>query len=267
MSNIAHLDTSSLDTAAKFFRIMLKAGANFTGPMQNVAQRCNLVAYLEMGCPKIDGNGEIATLQLPEGTDLAHLILGDDFLSPEDVVAAYGRTYSDEQMKHFTETLPDFETLIWFRANGYMLVATPPTEMNLLQVRDLDNKLFYSKTEGWYADERHEFSRKVVVKAGEWLAIRKEPCPNSRSKNWAEQTVLLQDVEQVPNAPEVSYAVTAYYKVRGVYLLRGVYVRTSSVDADGDRVIVGHFGDDGLYVGYYWADGRRGNIGVASSRK
>jgi len=36
--------------------------------------------------------------------------------------------------------------------------------------------------------------------------------------------------------------------------------------ADGNRVIVGNFGDDGLYVGYYWADGRRGNIGVASSR-
>lgn len=267
MSNIAHLDTTALDTAAKFFRTMQKAGADFTGPMQSVAQRRNLTAYLQMGCPKIDSNGEIVTPTLPDGEDLVRLILDDDFLSSEDVAKAYGWSYTDDQLAHFTETLPDFETLMWLRSNGYMLVATPPTDTNLLQVRDFDNQLFYSKSKGWYAEGKEKFARDDVVKAGEWLMVRKEPYPDSRRKNWDEQKNLLTEVEHVPNAPEVSYAITAYFKVRGVYLLKGVYVRTSSVDADGDRVFVGRFDADGLSVGNDWGDGRRGIFGVSSYRK
>jgi len=265
MSNIAHLDTAALDTAAKFFRTMQKAGADFTGPLQSTAQRRNLVAYLEMGCPKVDGNGTVVTPQLPDGTDLCRLILGDDFLSPEDVARVYGFSYSDEQVANLSEALPDFETLMCLRSNSYMLVATPPTDHNLLQVRDLGNQLFYSKSEGWYAEDNQKFSRSDSVKAEMWLAIRKESYPDSRGKTWDEQTALLSDNEHVPNAAEVSYAVTAYYKVRGIYLLRGVYVRTSSVSADGYRVFVGDFGEDGLYVNHYWFGYRYGYIGVSSS--
>ena len=205
--------------------------------------------------------------ETPKGFALAMLILGDDFISPEDVANAYGFHYSDEQMTAFADTLPDEKTLQWLRTNGYMLLATPPSDMNLLQVRDLDNQLFYSKSEGWYAKDNEKFARDNVVSAGEWLMVRKEPYPDSRRKNWDEQCSLLTEVEHVPNAPEVSYAVTAYYKVRGVYLLKGVYVRTSSVDADDDRVFVGHFDGGSLGVTYYWDVYRDDGIGVSSSRK
>ena len=205
--------------------------------------------------------------ETPKGYALCTLILGDDFISHEDVANAYGFHYSDEQVRAFADTLPDEKTLQWLRSNGYMLVATPPTDHNLLQVRDLDNQLFYSKSEGWYAESQHTFSREDVVKAGQWLMVRKEPYPDSRRKNWDEQRSLLSDVENVPNAPEVSYAVTAYYKVRGVYLLKGVYVHTSSVDAVGYRVIVGYFGGGGLNFSLYWDDLRSDSLGVSSSRK
>jgi len=205
--------------------------------------------------------------ETPKGFALAMLILGDDFISPEDVANVYESHYSDEQMTAFADTLPDEKTLQWLRTNGYMLLATPPSEMNLLQVRGLDNQLFYSKSEGWYAESQQTFSREDVVKAGEWLMVRKEQYFNSRSKNWDEQQKLLTEVEHVPNAPEVSYAVTAYYKVRGVYLLKGVYVRTSSVDADGYRVFVGDGGVDGLDVRNVSDDGRHDSLGVSSSRK
>ncbi|NQV92880.1 hypothetical protein HQ403_00045 [Candidatus Kaiserbacteria bacterium] len=205
--------------------------------------------------------------ETPKGYALATLILGDDFISHEDVANAYGFHYSDEQVEAFTDTLPDEKTLQWLRSNGYMLVATPTTDTNLLQVRDLDNQLFYSKSEGWYTESQHTFSREDVVKAGQWLMVRKEPYPNSCSKNWGEQQKLLTEVEYVPNAPEVAYAVTAYYKVRGVYLLKGVYVRTSSVDAVGGHVDVGGFDEDGLRVGSCWRGCRFGCFGVSSARK
>ena len=276
MNTIAHRNptedspTAALDTAAKFFRLLTRQGvelSHFDRPNNSTMARGNLAEYLKMGCPKIDSNGEIVTPTLPDGEDLACLILGDDFLSPGDVSKAYGFSYSGDQRTDLAETVPDFETLMWLRTNGYMLLATPPSEMNLLHVRDLDNQLFYSKSEGWYAEGQHTFSREDVVKAGQWLMVRKEPYANSRKKTWDEQKNLLTDVEHVPNAPEVSYAVTAYYKVRDVYLLKGVYVRTSSVDADGDRVVVGNGGVDGLLVHNDYDDDRDDSIGVSSSRK
>ena len=77
----------------------------------------------------------------------------------------------------------------------------------------------YFKTKGWYAEDREKFAKTDVVKAGEWLAIRKEALPNSFSKNWDEQQNLITEAEYIPNAPEVSYATTAYFKVHGIYLL------------------------------------------------
>ena len=265
MTSIAN-PTAVLDTFTKFFRLIFKQGVkmeHINAPNNSVAKRKNLAEYLKMGCPKVNNDGEVVTPQLPE----CRLILGDGFLSVEEVARVYGWSYSDEQLEHFTETLPDFEELMWLRSNGYMLVAGPPTEINLLEVRDLDNQLFYSKTEGWYAEDKHKFSREDKVPAGQWLKIRKDEVPNSFNKNLSEQQELVTEEEYVPNAPTVSYAVTAYYKVRGVYLLRGKYVRTSSVDADGHRVFVGDFNEDGLFVNHCWDGSRDGDLGVSSARK
>lgn len=259
-----------LGTVAKLIRLTEKEDVEWSHwqhPTNNVTARRNLAEYLQKGCPKVNDNGEVVTNQLPEGHELARLILGDDYVTPEEVATAYGVSYTDEQLEHFADALPDTQTILWLRANGYMLIAGPTTELNLLQVRDLDNQLFYSKTEGWYAEDKEKFAQADVVNAGQWLAIRKEAVPNSFSKTWDEQQDLITKVEHVPNAPEVSYAVTAYCKVRGVYLLRGKYVRTSSVDAGGVHVYVGDFDEDGLSVSDYW-DGYRGdNIGVSSARK
>ena len=78
--NIAHPNpTAVLDAAAKFFRVMVKAGASleqFNAPMQSIAKRRNLVAYLKLGCPKVDGSGVT-----PSPSDLARLILGPDFIT------------------------------------------------------------------------------------------------------------------------------------------------------------------------------------------
>jgi hypothetical protein len=262
-----------LGTVAKLIRLTEKEDVEWSHwqhPTNDVTARRNLAEYLQKGCPKVNDNGEVVTNQLPEGHELACLILGDDYITPEEVATAYGHgkiAYTDEQLEHFADTLPDTQTILWLRANGYMLIAGPPTEMNLLEVRELDNKLFYSKTEGWWSESNQTFSREDKVACGEWLAIRKDEVPNSFSKTWKEQQDLLSEVEHVPNAPEVSYAVTAYFKVRGIYLLRGKYIRTSSVSAGGSHVVVGRFDEGGLIVNGCWGDDRYDLIGVASARK
>lgn len=203
---------------------------------------------------------------LPKGYALAKMILGDDFISPEEVSSVYGFSYSEDQLAQFASTLPDEKTIQWLHTNGYMLVAGPATDQNLPGVRDLDNQLFYSKTEGWYAEDKHTFSRTDMVRGGQWLMLKKGDVPNSRSKNRNEQSKLVISPEHVPNAAEVSYGVIVYCKVRGVYLLPDFYVRTSSVDADGRRVSVGYFGGQGLFVVYFWDDDRIDDLGVSSAR-
>jgi hypothetical protein len=268
MSNIAHLDTASLDTAAKFFRIMQKAGADFTGPMQSTTKRANLAEYLKLGCPKVNQDGAAVIPTLPEGADLARMILGDDFIAPEDVAEAYGFTYSDEQLVTFADTLPDFETLMWLRINGFMLVAGPNADLNLLGVRALDQSLFYHKSDrdDWFEQEMHTFSRIDMVRGGQWLMLRKGDVPNSRSKNWDEQSSLVTSPEYVPNAAEFTYGVTVYGKVRGVYLLPNFWVRTSSVDGDEDRVRIGRPGRQSFYVFYDWDHVNASYLGVSSAR-
>ncbi len=207
------------------------------------------------------GNGQ----PQQKGYEPARNILGDDFISPEEVAEARGVSYTAEQLKQLADTLPSAEMLQWCKDNDYAVVAGSATKMSLLDVRSAKSSLFYSKTEGWYANQPFAANEKVVCR---WLAIRKTEVHNSLSKKWDAQQKLLSDMEQVPNAAEMSWFITTYYEVRGVYLFEGVYVRTSSVTSGVVRVNVGDFGGNGLGVNsYYWDDGCGSNLGVSASRK
>ncbi|MFH2062942.1 MAG: hypothetical protein ABIJ46_02190, partial [bacterium] len=117
---------------------------------------------------------------------LAREILGDDFISPEEIAAVRGLTYSAEQVAELERTLPDRETLEWLRANGYYLVAGSPREMSLLDIRELERSYFYSQVGGWYANESEAFARDEKVTC-RWYMLRKGIVPNSTSKTWGEQ--------------------------------------------------------------------------------
>jgi hypothetical protein len=258
-----------LGTIAKLLRLTENLGVEWSHwlhPTNNKTARANFAEYLKLGCPKVNAEGAVVNTTLPEGIDLARLILGNDFISPEEVAKAYGFSYSEDQFAQFADTLPDFETLMWLRQNGYMLVAGPATDQNLLDVRDFDNQLFYSKSEGWYAEDKQTFSRTDMVRGGQWLMLRKGDVPKSRGETWSKQYDMVKAPEYVPNVAEVSYGVTVYRKVRGVYLLPNFWVRTSSVDAGGDRVYVGYQGGQGLFVRSYWDGYRHDGLGVSSAR-
>lgn len=240
-----------LGKIAKLVRLTEKEGVEWSHwqlPIDNIAARLNFVEYLRMGCPKVNENGEIITNQPLDNSKLAHLILHEDFITPEKMADAYGFSYSNEQLKCFEETLPNRWILQRLQTNGFMLIARPPKEMSLLDIQYLDENLFYLKTRRWYADKSQRFLSKDRVSAGGWLAIRKGEIPNSFSKTWDEQQNLIAEDESVPNAPTIAFAVTAYYKVRGIYLFRDKYVRTSSVSIDGNNVVIGCFDKRGLDI-------------------
>jgi len=203
--------------------------------------------------------------------ELVKSILGKDFISPEEIATARGVTYTDEQLAMFSETIPAQEVLEWCRDNDMMLVAGPPTAMSLLDIRALTPDYFYSKgperdDPGWYDEAREKFARNDKVERL-WIAFLKDPLPNSFSKNWSEQEVLVAKPMTVSNAAEVAWCVTTYKAVRGAYLLPNVYVRTSSIDPGGLRVSVGDFDAEGLFVRSDWDNYRNGSLGLASARK
>ncbi len=196
---------------------------------------------------------------------LAQSILGTDFITPEEVSKARPSiVYTDEQITALAESLPSEDMLKWCKENGYAVMPAPPTAMSLLDVREIKSTHFYSETGGWYADQK--FAREDKTSFG-WLAIKKTPVTNSTSKNWDEQSKLLTALEHVPNAAEMSWFITTYFEVRGIRLFESVYVRTSSLDSDGGRVLVGRFDSGGLRVSDYWGDVRRDHLGVSASRK
>jgi hypothetical protein len=266
MNTIAPLNLSDvLDFVAKFHRVMEKAGVDrskFQLPINSRTARRNLAEYLNMGCPRVKGG----LVMSANNYDLARTILGKDFISPEEIAQARKLTYSDDLLQHFAETLPSEEVLQWLRDNGFVLIAGTPNPMSLLEVRNLNAQLFYSKEGGWYAEPKQKFSRDDKVTA-EWLMLRKTIVPNSTSKTWGEQEKLLSEVECVPNAPEATWGITTYKEIRNVWLLPDIYARTSSVDSDGGRVIVGYSAVGGVSVRNDWGGDRYDDLGVSSARK
>lgn len=180
----------------------------------------------------------------------AREILGQDFISPEEVelgmarsggIASYGL-----DIELFHRTLPPEEVVKWCKANDYMLVAGPPLPVSFSEIRGLHPEFNFGKGMGyWY--EGMEFDYKDTVKPG-WLMLRKGPVPNSNGYNWHKQQKLLSEVERVPNLPEVAWGITIYHHVRRVYLLSDTYVRTSSIGPDGWPVVIGQFKDDSMAV-------------------
>ncbi len=200
----------------------------------------------------------------PSREEAAHIVMGDDIIFPEDVMAACGITYSEEALKHLAETLPSMEQLKWCKENNYALVAGPPTEMSLLDVRSTKSSLFYSKAGGWYTNQPFAANEKVVCR---WLAICKTEVLNSLNKNWDAQQKLLSKDKEVPNAAEMSWFITTYYEVRGVYLFKCVHVRTSSIASGDYCVSVGGFDGSGLGVRNDLYVNFGGDLGLSASRE
>lgn len=197
--------------------------------------------------------------------ELARSILGDDFITPEEIMKARPDVvYTADQIAALSDSIPAADVLKWCKDDGHAVVAGSPKAASLLEVRSGKSDHFYSKTEGWYADRDQKFSRADKVSL-RWLMVRKAPVPDSINKNWEEQFDLLSMVESVPNAAEMSWFITVFYDVRGVRLFEDVCVRTSSRDSFGNRVGVGDFGAKGLYV--QWDDDRHNVLGLASARR
>lgn len=203
---------------------------------------------------------------LNQNYELARTILGNDFVSPEDVMNSCKEvTYTDEKLAHFHETIPEKKILEWCRDNNYMIVAGPNKQMSLLDIRNIKNDYFI--LDEVYANQKFAKSDKAETK---WYKVRKSIVPRSTYKGWDEQCALISDKELfVPNSAELTWAIIIYKKVRGICLFGKVYARTSSfIDFYKIHVGVGEFDDkSGLHFGEDAYSQRYKNVGISVARK
>ncbi len=190
----------------------------------------------------------------------AREIMGKNFFGIEEAIRHFGVNPSKQQTAALAE-VPFTEGVLESHKDTHILVAVFP--ISVLDVRKVDNGLFYSSSGGWYESEKFAKNKGTVS----WQLVRKTPVPDSTSKNWDEQQVLLGKDDEIPSAQVMVYTIIGHYKSTGERLFENVYVRTSCVDSDGLRVGVGSFGSAGLFVYYYWVNDRHSFLGVSSARK
>lgn len=135
--------------------------------------------------------------------------------------------------------------------------------LSLLEVRSQFNKYFYTKENAWY--EKEEFAKEKIA-PGKY-EVDLEAVPESFSKTYREQEQLLTSGCVIPPIAVLVYAMIQNKIINDKYAFSDTYVRTSSLDSDGRRVLVGNFDAYGLRVNRYWDDDRGSGLGVASARK
>jgi len=199
-----------------------------------------------------------------ESLKIGRQILGNDLISPEEIVAAVcgGVTYSSKQLCELGNTVPGAEVLEWCAANGFVVVPGPSRPMSLLDIRREFN---HAVQGGWYMQDSELFARRNVV-LPHWIALRKGLVPGSNIKTWDEQQKLLSNLEVTPNVAEQVWGMVMYKAVRGVWITTKWEVRTASVDFYGQNVIVG-LSEGLVYLPNCHNENRDGLVGVASARR
>ena len=193
-------------------------------------------------------------------------ILGESFISPQEIAEVHDVNYTRAQLAELASTLPDKEVLQWARDNHFVVVAGPPREMSLLRVRAVDRKLFRSESGAWFTQNYEEFAHCDLVGTG-WLVISKGFVPDSTGKTWEEQKDLLADNERIPNVAEVAWFLTTYAKVRSTRLFLRTWLRTSSVNVVGESVHIGYFAHaHGLSIFAQSNYNRSKSLGIISAR-
>ena len=190
----------------------------------------------------------------------ARMIMGKNFFGIADAIKYFKVKPLKKHLNDLTR-VPFSEEILESCKDTHVLVAYFP--VSVLDVRKVNNKLFYTSEGGWYEEEAFAQEKGEA----QWCLVQKTPVDNSTNKNWDEQQALLKDTDETPPANKLIYTIIGHYLNTKERLFNSVWVRTSSVDSVGKRVRVGAFDSDGLNVPYRWGGGRHSDLGLSAARK
>jgi hypothetical protein len=195
----------------------------------------------------------------------AREIMGKNFFGIEEAIKHFRVNPSRLQLAALSD-IPFSETVLEELKNTHILVAVFPLaiwEIRNKVERKIFSFLYDGENEMWCQECTHL----------DWQLIRKTPVPDSTSKNWPQQKMLLGENDEVPRAPVMVYTIIGHYLSTGrplesnEFLFEDVKVRTSSEIEAGYHICIGDFDQKGLNVIGVRDDWCVRNVGVASARK
>lgn len=221
----AHLkpDDFSLGQVTEFIKKFSQEGGTPEQLQKLIENRANMLMAIRAA----------QGLNNPYSYDLARLILGDDFISPEEVSDILGESYNENQLYNLRHTLPDPKRLQRLYNDGYVLSAYPPKNLSLIDLEKFVSRPFEGNS---FKKEKDRFSSEVVYSCAENATRKSGDCWLAVKKNFGSNDCLRPYYEYRPCVATVSYIVIAYYKLRKSALFEGSSVETSSEFSFGSEV-------------------------------
>ena len=182
--NIANPTPSQVSgRLAKLHRLLEEAGLPweaFQQPIDDPQMRARLINFWRSGGYEPTTDEKMARA------------IGIPMFGVQEAIQHFNVKPTESQLAMLS-VIPFSEQELREAKDTHILVAVLP--MSILDVRKVNNKLFYSETGGWYESE------KFAKDKGEtgWYLVKKTPVKNSTSKTWKEQQALLGDRESNPD--------------------------------------------------------------------
>ena len=153
---------------------------------------------------------------------LALSIMGNDIVFPHEITEKRGLSYTDDNLKVLSITMPTVEVMDELKKNGFAQMPLPPEPLSLLDLLNERPEYFYSthtKTPAWYADPEQTFAHNEKTGFG-WMVVKKAPIV-STSSNWDGQNKVISgglDEGRMPNAAEMAWFISMFKEVRNIWL-------------------------------------------------
>lgn len=187
-------------------------------------------------------------------------IMGKNFFGVKEAIKHFGVTPSKQQLIYLAK-IPFTEDVLESCKDTHVLVAVFP--MSILDIcGKVERNLFHR-----YNDAR--LKQVFVQDKGDvgWRLVRKVPVDDLVNKTWSEQQALLPKEEEIPKAQVMVYTIIGHFLATGERLFENIYLRCLDLESVGNRICVGNFNAEGLYVDRYWDTGRSDYLGVSAVRK
>lgn len=223
----------------------------------------------ECGTSFEEMDGEVAIIARQR---IAQKIMVQNFLGPKEVAKHFGIRLNEEEMTKVAKipfrdkTLQECkDTHILFLGVNHDKTGKPLTINRFREMFPENGQpKFYSYQGSWY--DKEEFANKETPDL-RWYLISKSILEKSRSKTYKQQEKLLKESEERERAIVYIYGMLLMFKATGERLFKNDWVWCKDVSSGGERVSVGSFYSDGLYI-YDWRGGSYLRcLGLAPSRK
>lgn len=162
-------------------------------------------------------------VKLPSDYESARLILGDDFIAPEEIEIARRISYAEKSLLYYVNTVPSESVLRQYKENNYTVIAGPPEPINLYDIYGLNPIMFSHLSDSFYGnwfwatcpDYNNFLKEKKIVP--DWLIFKKTPVSSPKAKGTTVENhkKFLMEYERVPDLIETVWGITTYMEVRG----------------------------------------------------